>query len=127
LTSLQVPKRGSSLGALGFGLASVVVRVGDGFAVAGAGDGDTLDVGEGAVGDGASDLVADGALLLGVRSGSSDLDETIGETQQQQQATIASTPATLLVASFPPRPRPRPRREPVSGADTEKGPTLAPP
>ena len=106
---------------LGFGLASVAVRVGDGFAVAG-----VDDVGEGAVGDGASDLVADGALLLGVRSGSSDLDETIGETQQQQ-ATIASAPATLLVAPFPPRPRSRPRREPVSGADTEKGPTLAPP
>jgi len=125
---LQVPNLGSVFGVLGFGLASVAVRVGDGFAVAGAGDGDTLDVGEGAVGDGASDRVADGALLLGVRSGSSsDPDETIGETQQQQQAISASTPATPLVAAFPPRPRPRPRREPVSGADTEKGPALTPP
>jgi len=96
--------------------------------VAGVGGGDTLDVGEGAVGDGASVRVADGALLLGVRSGSSsDPDETIGETQQQQQAISASAPATLLVAFFPPRPRPRPRREPVSGADTERGPALTPP
>jgi len=118
---LQVPNLGSVFGVLGFGLASVV-RVGDGFAVA-----DADDDGEGAVGDGASDRVADGALLLGVRSGSSEPDETIGETQQQQQAISASTPATLLVASFPPRPRPRPRREPVSGADTEKGPALTPP
>jgi len=117
-----VPNRGSNFGVLGFGLASVVVRVGDGFAVAGV-DGD----GEGAVGDGASVRVADGALLLGVRSGSSsDPDETIGETQQQQ-AISASAPATLLVAFFPPRPRPRPRREPVSGADTERGPALTPP
>jgi len=118
LASLQVLNRGS-LGVLGFGLASVV-RVGDGFAVAGVG-GD----GEGAVGDGASVRVADGALLLGVRSGSSEPDEMIGEAQQQQQAISASTPATPLVAAFPPRPRPRPR--PVSGADTEKGPALTPP
>jgi len=119
---LQVPNLGSVFGVLGFGLASVV-RVGDGFAVA-----DADDDGEGAVGDGASDRVADGALLLGVRSGSSSgSDETIGEAQQQQKAISASTPATPLVASFPPRPRPRPRREPVSGADTEKGPALTPP
>ncbi|MFS8535708.1 MAG: hypothetical protein FWJ65_11190 [Limnochordales bacterium] len=114
---MQVLNLGSVFGVLGFGLASVV-RVGDGFAVAGVG-GD----GEGAVGDGASVRVADGALLLGVRSGSSEPDEMIGEAQQQQKAISASTPATPLVASFPPRPR----REPVSGADTEKGPALTPP
>jgi len=116
LASSQVLNRGSVFGVLGFGFASVA-RVGDGFAVADVG-GD----GEGAVGDGASDRVADG-----VRSGSSEPDEMIGEAQQQQKAISASTPATPLVASFPPRPRPRPRREPVSGADTEKGPALTPP